>query len=112
MNKQKTTNKIKSVQDVIESIHFCGFEKGDIIFRGQVDSDWDILPSLYRKYQDIKKAGLYEAASIGPLFLNVVSPFVHSNDPIEQLMTAQHFGQPELTLRFSCFTRVSSIFFT
>jgi hypothetical protein len=26
--------KIKTIQEVIESIQFCGFEKGDIVFRG------------------------------------------------------------------------------
>jgi len=87
-------NLIKNVQDAIDSVHFCGFEKGEIIFRGQINSDWDISPSLFRQYPDLKRAGLYEAASIGPLFLNIKSPFVNSFDPIELLMTSQHFGQP------------------
>jgi hypothetical protein len=85
---------IRNVQDAINSVHFCGFEKGEIIFRGQINSGWDISPSLFRQYPNIKRAGLYEAASIGPLFLNIKSPFVNSFDPIELLMTSQHFGQP------------------
>lgn len=90
----KKDNLIRNVQDAINSIHFCGFEKGELIFRGQTNSEWDILPTLFRKHPDEKMASLYEAATIGPLFLNIKSPFVNSFDPIELLMTSQHFGNP------------------
>jgi hypothetical protein len=88
------TNLITNVKGAIDSVLFCGFEKGELIFRGQVNSEWDISPSLFRQYPETKRAGFYEAASVGPLFLNIKSPFVNSYDPLELIMTSQHFGQP------------------
>ncbi|MFP3866900.1 MAG: FRG domain-containing protein [Desulfobacteraceae bacterium] len=85
---------IRTVEEAIASVHFCGFEKGQLMFRGQVNADWDIVPSLFRELPDLHDASLYEAATIGPLFLQIKSPFVNSYDPIEQLMTAQHFNIP------------------
>lgn len=85
---------IRCVQDALDSIQFCGFEKGEIMFRGQVNSDWEILPSLFREYPDINRARLYESSTISPLFSSIKSHYVNSFDPIEHLMTAQHFGLP------------------
>jgi hypothetical protein len=85
---------IQSVKDAIDSIHFCNFEKGQLIFRGQTNSEWDILPSLFRKYQNFDDASMYEAITVGTIFNGIISPFMHGYDPIDQLMIAQHFGQP------------------
>ncbi|WP_167330298.1 FRG domain-containing protein [Flavobacterium denitrificans] len=85
---------IRSVKDVTNSIRFCNFERGDLIFRGQRNSEWDVLPSLFRKYQDIDNALMYEAVLIGQIFNGIKSPFMNSYDPMEQLMVAQHFGMP------------------
>jgi hypothetical protein len=92
MNKSEV--KIKAVHEVIESIQFCDFEKGEIIFRGQVDKSWDILPSLYRIFNNKKSAGLYEASTYGHLYKNVLSHYDQSYDPVERLMVAQHFEMP------------------
>ncbi|MGW8168946.1 MAG: FRG domain-containing protein [Sulfurovaceae bacterium] len=87
-------NKIGSVSDAIKAIHFCGFEKGQLLFRGQVNYHWEVNPSLYRVADSIKHARLYETATIGPLLFQQKFPYLHSYDPIEHLMIAQHFGIP------------------
>jgi len=87
-------SKIESVNDAIESIHYKGFEKGQIVFRGQVNYHWAIAPSLFRFAKAIKHARLYEAATIGPLLIGSKFPYLHSYDPIEHLMIAQHFDIP------------------
>lgn len=86
--------KIESISDAIEAIHFCGFEKGQMLFRGQVNYLWPITPSLFRVSDSIKHARFYETATIGPLLLQFRFPYLHSYDPIEHLMIAQHFGIP------------------
>jgi len=90
----KQPAKIESVNDAIDAIHFCGFEKGQMLFRGQANYDWAITPSLFRVADSIKHARLYETATIGPILLQFRFPFLHSYDPIEHLMIAQHFGIP------------------
>lgn len=91
MNKD---NSIQKVSDAINSIHFCDFERGQLIFRGQTNSKWDILPSLFRESSDFRQATLFEAATMGQLFFEDRFPYVHSYDPIQQLIVAQHFGMP------------------
>ena len=86
--------KIRRVNDAIESIYFCGVEKGQMLFRGQVNYKWGIVPSLFRVCDSPKHARLFEAATIGPLLMNFPFPYLHSSDPIEHLMIAQHFGIP------------------
>ncbi len=105
--------KIKTVTEVIKSIQFCGFEKGEMIFRGQVDQSWDVLPSLYRLFDSKKSAGLFEAATYGHLYANILSHYDQSYDPVERLMVAQHFEMPTrlvdwtedilVALFFSCY---------
>jgi len=85
---------IRSVKDAINSICFNDFERGQLIFRGQVNSEWDILPSLFRKYQNFHDANMYEAVTVGQIFNGIKSPFLNNYDPIEQLMIAQHFEMP------------------
>jgi hypothetical protein len=88
------TNLIQSVEDAINSVHFCGFEKKELIFRGQIDSEWDILPSLFREYPNKNMATMFESASLVPVFLNLKSPLAYSYDPIEHMFVAQHYGLP------------------
>lgn len=88
------SEKIQTVCDVIESIHFCGFEKGQMLFRGQANYHWGINSSLSRVCDSVGHARLYEAATIGPLLLKFPFPYLHSYDPVEHLMVAQHFGIP------------------
>ena len=93
--------KIRSVSDAIESIHFSGFEKGQMLFRGHVNYHWGIDPSLFRVCDSIRHARFYETATIGPLFLKFPFPYQHSYDPVEHLMIAQHFGIPTRLLDWS-----------
>lgn len=95
------SNVIRSVQDAIDSVHMCGFEKGHIMFRGQINSQWEISPTLFRKYPVHKQSVFYETASIQHIFSNKLLPYVHSFDPFELLMTYQHFGQPTRLLDFT-----------
>lgn len=90
------TTLIKSVDDAIESVHFCGFEKNQIMFRGQVNSSWPIIPSLFRKYpHNNAEARLFESAIISPLTLEKMRfPFLKSFAPIEQLTISQHYNIP------------------
>jgi hypothetical protein len=86
------TNLIRSVEDAINSVHFCGFEKKELIFRGQIDSEWDISPSLFRQYPDKNMAMMFESASLAPVLINLKSPLAYSYDPIEHMFVAQHYG--------------------
>lgn len=86
--------KINSVDDVINTFHFCGFERKQLMFRGQVNNTWDISPRLYREIPDVNRARFYELSSFVPLLEKINSPFVHSRNILEQLIAAQHFGHP------------------
>ena len=72
-----------------------------MLFRGQVNYHWAITPSLFRVADSIKYARLYETATIGPLLLQFKFPYLHSYDPIEHLMIAQHFEIPTRLLDWS-----------
>lgn len=93
--------KIESVSDAIESLHFTGFEKGQLLFRGQVDCQWQITTSLSRIVDSPKQASLYESATIMLILMQSEVPFSHSHDPIEHLMNAQYFGVPTRLLDWS-----------
>lgn len=55
---------IKSVDDAINLIVGNGYERGDILFRGQI-SNWEVSPSILRKYQsNLRRLHIYETASI------------------------------------------------
>jgi hypothetical protein len=83
---------IREVSDVIELGKNKNFEKGQLIFRGEVNDEWNLLPKLLR--------GAYES----PDFLDMVlletvllgykGPYSDTYDPIEHLTNFQHFGIP------------------
>lgn len=89
---------MSSVDEVIHQIHYFDAAKGTHIFRGQADCDWKLLPSLFRHYPKSKyskeKAILYEQSLCATLVLNERMPYLNTFDPIELLMTLQHFEIP------------------
>lgn len=88
---------IKSVSDAIDSVHYSGFDKGQIIFRGQVSNDisWKLQPTLFRRFEERPEfASMFEVASLEVLLQGNKSPYANSFDPIEHLICLQHFEVP------------------
>lgn len=83
---------IRSVQDAIELGINSNFEKGQFIFRGQVNHEWELVPRLFREYP--KDAHTIELALCESLLLGAKNPYLSTYDPIELLMNLQHFGIP------------------
>lgn len=83
---------IRTVEDAIELGVNCDFERGQFIFRGQVNDKWPLIPKLFRDYP--KEAELIEASLWETLLLGIKSPYLNTFDPIELLMNLQHFGIP------------------
>jgi hypothetical protein len=90
---------IRSVTEMIDSIHHFAMPRGTHIFRGHADADcnWKLLPHLYRHYPKSKyherKAILYEVSLCGQLMCEKM-PYLNTFDPIELLMVLQHFKIP------------------
>lgn len=90
-------NYIRCVADAIDSIINSGCERGELIFRGQVNDKWKLAPKIFRDYpkeSHQNEAELIEFALFQPLLLGVKSPYVNTFDPIESLINFQHFGIP------------------
>jgi FRG domain len=83
---------IRSVEDAIELGVNSNFEKGQFIFRGQVNHEWELVPRLFREYP--KDAHTIEIALCESLLLGAKNPYMNTYDPIELLMNLQHFGIP------------------
>lgn len=83
---------IRTVADAIELGINSDFERGQFIFRGQINAKWELIPKLFRDYP--KEAELIEIALWETLLLGVKSPYLNTFDPIELLMNLQHFGIP------------------
>lgn len=83
---------IRTVEDAIELGINSDFERGQFIFRGQINDKWDLIPKLFRDYPE--EAELTEIALWETLLLGFKSPYLNTFDPIELLMNLQHFGIP------------------
>lgn len=83
---------IRSVDDAIELGINPDFERGQFIFRGQVNSDWNLIPKLFRDYP--QDAEVVEIACCETLLLGIKNPYLNTFDPIDLLMNLQHFGIP------------------
>lgn len=90
---------IRSVEDAIELGINPDFERGQFIFRGQVNDDWDLIPKLLRDYP--LDAEVIEIACYETLLLGIKNPYLNTFDPIELLMNLQHFGIPTRLLDWS-----------
>jgi len=88
-----TSDKIRSVNDLIESLKDTDFNDEKCIYRGQANSNWNIQPLLLiQNYSD--EPYVLEKTLFLPLFQDKVIPFLTSKDPIEYLMILQHYGVP------------------
>jgi len=83
---------IRTVADAIQLGINSDFERGQFIFRGQINNKWELIPKLFRDYP--KEAELVEIALWETLLLGVKSPYLNTFDPIELLMNLQHFSIP------------------
>jgi hypothetical protein len=83
---------IRTISDVIELGIMQDFERGQLIFRGQINDEWELIPKLLRDYQE--DAELMEMALCANLLSGIKSPYLHTYDPIDHLMNLQHFGIP------------------
>jgi hypothetical protein len=84
--------KIQSGSDAIKSIQNTNFERGQLIFHGHVNEQWELIPSLFRP--NIEDPSSLEAASFESLLLGDIHPYSISYDPIEHLTHLQHFKFP------------------
>jgi len=75
---------IRSVSDAIELGINADFERGQFIFRGQINHEWPLIPKLFRDYK--VDAENIEAALCETLVLGIKPPYLNSFDPIEHLM--------------------------
>ena len=110
-------NKIYSVDDAIESVYNIGLERGEVLFRGQVNYEWEVTPSIFR-HKEFEIANKYEAVLFEYLLSGIHSAYTLSFDPIEHLILLQHFdihtrlldwtSDVLIALFFSCFDFNSS----
>jgi hypothetical protein len=85
-------NYIRSVSDAIELGINADFERGQFIFRGQINDEWELIPKLLRDYPEDSEN--IEAALCETLVLGIKPPYLNTFDPIDHLMNLQHFGIP------------------
>jgi len=83
---------IRTVADVIELGINADFERGQFIFRGQINDEWELIPKLFRDYPE--DAELIEIALCETLLLGIKNPYLNTYDPVDLLMNLQHFGIP------------------
>jgi len=95
-----TSDKIRSVNDLFDSVIGTSFIEKEYIFRGQNNIDWKIKPQLTRTKvnDDIK---VFELSSFLPLYQDKNIPFLIGKDPIEYLSVLQHYKVRTRLLDFS-----------
>lgn len=90
--------KIRSIKQTINSLS-TSFKKGDFVFRGQVNCEWELIPSLLRNCEMIE--AMNEAKCFKPLFYREYIPYLNTIDPIEYFVNCQHYGIKTRLLDFT-----------
>jgi hypothetical protein len=85
-------NYIRTVADVIELGLNQDFERGQLIFRGQINDEWELIPKSLRDNNE--DADINEFILCLTLLQGEKSPYLNTYDPIDLLMNLQHFGIP------------------
>jgi hypothetical protein len=85
-------NYIRTVADVVELGVNQDFERGQFIFRGQINDEWELIPKLLR--DNNVDADFDEFVLCSILLSGEKSPYLNTYDPIDLLMNLQHFGIP------------------
>jgi hypothetical protein len=95
-----TSDKIRSVNDLFDSVIGTSFIEKHHIFRGQNNISWKIKPQMTRAKvnDDIK---VFESASFLALHQDKNIPFLVGKDPIEYLSVLQHYNVQTRLLDFS-----------
>ena len=82
---------VKCVQDIVSAIQGLPM---NMLFRGQVNDEWKVQPTLLRNEMS-PKWSVYESAIFDAwLKYRDKIPYPSSNDPFDYLATMQHFGAP------------------
>jgi hypothetical protein len=91
--------KIKCVDDVISLLNLDDSPKGSLIYRGQINEEWALQPSLFRNHNE--NASKIEASVFERLIKGERSFYQKSFDPLEHMINLQHFGVPTRLLDWS-----------
>lgn len=83
-------DKIRSIDDLVESVYGNHFVERKYIFRGQNNVQWKIKPQLTRSEVN-DELKVFELSSFLPLHQNRKIPFLVGKDPIEYLSILQHY---------------------
>lgn len=81
----------KSIHDVVSSIQGLPI---DLLFRGQVNNEWPVQPTLLRNEKSPKWQRYESCLFDAWLKYKEDIPYPKSNDPFDYLATLQHFGTP------------------
>lgn len=91
--------KIRCIKQLLREFESLQFTKGEYSFRGQVNADWPLTPTLLRTFENNEPQ--IEASYLKPLFHREYLPFIFTIDPIGYLANCQHYGLKTRLLDFS-----------
>ena len=90
---------IKSIEDVKE--FNLSSEIPFLIYRGQTNTDWPLVPKLFREIPNIQNSARFELACFRPYLNNRARFFINYNSPIEHLINLQHYDGSTRLLDFT-----------